>query len=1365
MKRPQSKIQTIVYFLVFLFLISTLTTNHLLLPHNLGAPIGNYLGIENIYGENLNSDQKYRMIILFRYEADVIRFINSNNYDVSIISVYKIIPAILVLATPLQAKQISMIEGVIKIWLDQKVNYLPKPEVEVINIPTESTLKAESDGIDFNLTKIHEKYNGTNVIVAVLDTGIDPTHPDLNDLDDDETTNESKVITGVSFVEMEPYYWGDFNGHGTYVAGIIAGTGNASGGAVRGVAPGAMLMNVKVLASTGEAYQSWIISGIEYAVNHGADIIAMCFSGPGMPGDPVCRAIDAAIEYGVVVVTSAGDEGPTYSSIGSPGMAYSAITVGNYNQFQGFVAENSSRGPNLDLRIGPDLIAPGVAVISCRVNTTANPLDYEIADFGTPINESYTNASGSFAAAAFVAGACAILIQAFQLLDPIGLKFALQKNADDIGVNPNAQGLGVIDIYKTFNYLNQTYGEDELISNRIYTPALPYLGYIGTENLTILDFLFDRKISINCSIGSYADFGILTFYNKTNDFNASHFLFGRFGVRYNNQDVKWFSEMRVLREMHHILRGFYDRSVSILTDDTLLYTILIESWDFVNSTEGNNSVINVNGFKISIIINNLLNTPIMDLSVVSWWKMDLFYNETNYAKDDFGGYNNIDDIIYVNDTYESTDNAAYVGLKATIATAACEIGPESDIYDDLIDDNLKDPNFQSFSGEDLGIATKWDVGDLSPNQNIVFSGSLGLGMSYTDLKNQLNWILNNSFIINVTDLVVCDFNTSIYRMFEVGNPLNSDILVINAGTLPIDNITTRVMLNSSNFDFSLTFTNLSLQPHQIQTFSASIFPLTTGIYNFSWYSINTTYGDIAQEITYEEAIKRDSQPLDNIFSRNLFIYQRKFIDLANGTLISPYNLTCEPFLVRMPGDSIKYNLTFFSNSNIQNLSLEVSGNASKYITITPEFIDTPGTYSFIGVEFSIPIFIEPGFYNACLKLTMNSTFSKDVPISFIILNYSKILGRILFDTSHGAIGSLGDWDERLDSIYANYFEFYKFAESNFYNVDELPYGTTITSDIVAYYDTVIICDPERGYNSSEIEALQDYINAGGSVFIWAENADECNISTLNSIINEYGLNISEFYIEGIFRENLTVSNHKITQGIDSIELYNPVNLSASGQAIRISDHIALINSSDDTNSKILLLGDSDLFSNAYLSSQNNSELLLTSFQWLISDTLKMDVHIYSNYSSNIIYLGEKVHISINVLVPNGSKSINSKAFLAASIIFPNGTPYYNYFSFYLRDGWHSMFFLTDIANQSGWYSIIIFVQHTAGVSFYNTSIPTFYVNASKLIKPPGEQIEPPPKPYFPPLVGFLGIWGLLFILVGIWIADILKLNKKIKKVK
>ena len=175
-------------------------------------------------------------------------------------------------------------------------------------------------------------YDGSGVSVCVIDTGIDASHPDMND---------GKVIKWVDYVQHRttPY---DDNGHGTHVSSTIAGTGSASGGLYQGVAPGASLMGAKVLDSSGSGSYSDVLAGINWAVTNNARVISMSLGGGH--SQAMDDAVTNSVNHGVVVVVSAGNSGPSSGTIGCPGDSPAAITVGAVDR-DDVIAYFSSRGP------------------------------------------------------------------------------------------------------------------------------------------------------------------------------------------------------------------------------------------------------------------------------------------------------------------------------------------------------------------------------------------------------------------------------------------------------------------------------------------------------------------------------------------------------------------------------------------------------------------------------------------------------------------------------------------------------------------------------------------------------------------------------------------------------------------------------------------------------------------------------------------------------------------------------------------------------------------------------------------------------------------------------------------------------------
>lgn len=273
-------------------------------------------------------------------------------------------------------------------------------------------------------------YTGTGVKVAVLDTGIDATHPDL----------VGQVVAAQNFSTSADT--GDHFGHGTHVASIIAGTGAAepAGQDLRGVAYGAKLLNGKVLGDDGFGDDSGIIAAMEWAAQNGASVINLSL-GSGQPSDgldPMSQAVNTlSDQYGVLVVAAAGNEGQFGTrNVSTPAAADRALAVGAVDASD-TLADFSNTGPRAgDSALKPDIVAPGVDILAARAAD---------AVFGTP-GEQYVALSGTSMATPHVAGAAALLHQARPDLTGQELKSALMGGSKGLTGTVWQDGAGRLDI-------------------------------------------------------------------------------------------------------------------------------------------------------------------------------------------------------------------------------------------------------------------------------------------------------------------------------------------------------------------------------------------------------------------------------------------------------------------------------------------------------------------------------------------------------------------------------------------------------------------------------------------------------------------------------------------------------------------------------------------------------------------------------------------------------------------------------------------------------------------------------------------------------------------------------------------------------
>ncbi|HYR87099.1 MAG TPA: S8 family peptidase [Terriglobia bacterium] len=303
---------------------------------------------------------------------------------------------------------------------------------------------------------------GAGIGVAVIDSGI-AAHPDLQN-----------VVKSVDFVDPNGTGRVDGYGHGTHVAGIVAGSGSASGGAYKGVAPGAKLIDLRVLDATGGGYTSDVIDAIEWAVQNrnakgndgqSMNIRVINLSLGHRPfestaTDPLAAAARFAVQNGIVVVAAAGNYGKNangatiYGGITSPANEPAVITVGAMTTWgtddrsDDTVATYSSRGPTaVEHLLKPDIAAPGSRVVAPVSSSSTLAKNFPQLRVGS----SYIKMSGTSMASPVVAGAVALMLQKNPSMTPNTVKAALMFTAEHRAANPIAVGAGYVNIAGAVN--------------------------------------------------------------------------------------------------------------------------------------------------------------------------------------------------------------------------------------------------------------------------------------------------------------------------------------------------------------------------------------------------------------------------------------------------------------------------------------------------------------------------------------------------------------------------------------------------------------------------------------------------------------------------------------------------------------------------------------------------------------------------------------------------------------------------------------------------------------------------------------------------------------------------------------------------
>ncbi|MGZ4211072.1 MAG: S8 family serine peptidase [Actinomycetota bacterium] len=279
---------------------------------------------------------------------------------------------------------------------------------------------------------------GAGVGFCLTDTGADPNHEQLNG---------GKIAGWHDFINNQPSPYDD-HGHGTHVLSTAVGDGTGGSLALtyEGVAPGATAYVAKVLDSSGSGTDAQVVSGVQWcASNPAVRVISMSIGTPDPSDgqDAISQAVESAIlTNGKVVVVAAGNSGDDTQTVGSPGAAQDAITVGSVAKYSApagyhtdgiYLSSFSSRGPTLDGRIKPDVVSPGERTVAAEAGTT----------------QTYVEMTGTSMATPFVAGVVTLALDANPALTPAQVKALVMGTAQDRGPAgvDNDWGAGLIDGY------------------------------------------------------------------------------------------------------------------------------------------------------------------------------------------------------------------------------------------------------------------------------------------------------------------------------------------------------------------------------------------------------------------------------------------------------------------------------------------------------------------------------------------------------------------------------------------------------------------------------------------------------------------------------------------------------------------------------------------------------------------------------------------------------------------------------------------------------------------------------------------------------------------------------------------------------
>lgn len=337
-----------------------------------------------------------------------------------------------------EISQLAGVKGVVKIEQDTHLTAQMDIARQTVNATWQEDASAQ----------------GENITVAVLDTGLFP-HNDL-------VQKSNRIVAFKDFINHveQPY---DDNGHGTHVAGIIAGDGYESNGRYMGIAPKCNVIGIKVLNKDGSGNISDVLAGIQWVLDHqekyGIRVMNLSVGMEDFEGEDcaLVKGVDVAWDNNILVVCAAGNNGPGRGSITTPGISRKVITVGSSDDsdsvkiLEDLISNYSSRGPTKNCIKKPDVVAPGSNIISCGCDPTYMPGKY-----GNLMDRSgYIKKSGTSMATPVITGALVRVLSDFPKISNKDLKLNLKYSTVDLGFSQEQQGWGLLDVKKLYKNIQE----------------------------------------------------------------------------------------------------------------------------------------------------------------------------------------------------------------------------------------------------------------------------------------------------------------------------------------------------------------------------------------------------------------------------------------------------------------------------------------------------------------------------------------------------------------------------------------------------------------------------------------------------------------------------------------------------------------------------------------------------------------------------------------------------------------------------------------------------------------------------------------------------------------------------------------------